>query len=317
MSFASPAWLAGLALLPLVVGVWVLSHHRARRYAVRFPATSTLALAAASAGSAASWRRYLPAACALAAIAALALALGRPHVSYQAPAKVASVMLVSDESGSMASSDVQPSRLAAAESAANTFIDRLPGDARVGAIAFSSAPNAVQAPSTDHTAARNVIDSQSANGATDTGDALALALALLRASPSKHPPAAIVLLSDGQANTGLNVITAAQEAATDRVPIYTVALGTPNGTLPNPEPFAPPVSVPPDPQLMAQIAQVSHGRTFDAQSADELSSIYRRLGDKLGSVTRQREVTADFAIGGLVLLLLAAAGSTRWSARLP
>jgi Ca-activated chloride channel family protein len=77
------------------------------------------------------------------------------------------------------------------------------------------------------------------------------------------------------------------------------------------------VAVPPDPQLMQQIAQLSGGRSFNAKSAGELSSIYKQLGRKLGSVTRKREVTAVFAAGGLVLLLLGAGMSTRWSGRLP
>jgi Ca-activated chloride channel family protein len=68
---------------------------------------------------------------------------------------------------------------------------------------------------------------------------------------------------------------------------------------------------------MQQIARVSGGRAFNAQSAGELSSIYRRLGSQLGSVSRSREVTSEFAIAGLVLLLLAAAGSARWAGRLP
>ena len=109
----------------------------------------------------------------------------------------------------------------------------------------------------------------------------------------------------------------ARQAAGDKVPIYTVALGTPNGVLPNPDPLAPPVAVPPDPQLMQEIARLSGGRAFDAQTADELSSIYKHLGSRLGSVTRKREVTAVLAAGGLALLLLAAAGSTRWASRLP
>src|SRR5919201_6730777 len=102
---------------------------RARRYAVRFPAVSTLAAAASGVG--ASWRRHLPAAFALAAIAALALALARPRVSYSAPVEQASLMLVTDHSGSMAATDVQPTRLAAAQRAANAFIDQLPARALV------------------------------------------------------------------------------------------------------------------------------------------------------------------------------------------
>jgi Ca-activated chloride channel homolog len=314
MNFASPVWLAALALIPIGVAGSVAARRRARRYAIRFPAVSTLRLAAAGGRS---WRRHLPAVLALAAIAALALALARPRVSYSTPVDQASVMLVTDHSGSMAATDVQPTRLAAAESAANTFIDQMPASALVGAVAFSSSPDAAQAPSANHALARAIIDGQSANGATATGDALELALQLLHGADPKHPPSAIVLLSDGAANAGIDVTTVARQAAHDRIPIDTVALGTPDGTLPDAGPFGSPVAVPPDPQLMQEIAQLSGGRSFDAQDADTLSSIYKQLGRQLGSVTRRRDVTADFAIGGLVFLLLAAGTSTRWAGRLP
>jgi Ca-activated chloride channel family protein len=314
MSFAAPLWLGSLALIPIAIAASIAARRRARRYAVRFPAVSTLALAA---GPGTSWRRRLPPALALAALAALALALARPHVSYSAPVGQGSVMLVTDHSGSMAATDVEPTRLAAAERAADTFINRLPANVLVGAIAFSDSPDAVQAPQADHAAAQAVIDGQNANGATATGDALELALQLLKGSNPKHPPSAIVLLSDGAANAGINVSVVAQEAARDKIPIDTVALGTPDGTLPSQIPFGPPVAVPPDPELMRQIAELSGGRSFNAQTADQLSSIYKQLADRLGSVTRKREVTVAFAIGGLAFLLLAAATSTRWSGRLP
>ena len=316
MSFAAPVWLASLALIPIALAVSIAARRRARRYAIRFPAVATLALAA-GAGSGRSWRRHLPSAFLLAAIAALALALARPHLSYSAAVDQASVVLVTDHSGSMAATDVSPTRLAAAERAADTFIDRMPASALVGAIAFSDSPDAVQAPVVNHAAARAIIDGQSAGGATATGDALALALQLLHGSNPKHPPSAIVLLSDGAANAGLDVGTVARQAAQEKIPIDTVALGTPNGTLPSADPFAPAVAVPPDPQLMQEIAQLSGGRAFNAQSADELSSIYKQLAQRLGSVARKREVTVELAIGGLAFLLLAGAASTRWSGRLP
>ncbi|HTT28594.1 MAG TPA: VWA domain-containing protein [Solirubrobacteraceae bacterium] len=314
MSFASPLWLAALALIPIAIAAQIAARRRARRYAVRFPAVSTLRLAAA-AGS--SWLRHLPVIFVLAAIAALAFALARPRVSYSAAVDKASVMLVTDHSGSMAATDVQPTRLAAAERAANTFIDQLPSNVLVGAIAFSDSPDAVQGPVSNHNAARTIINGQTASGATATGDALQLALQLLRGADKKHPPSAIVLLSDGAANAGVDVGTVAREAAQDKIPIDTVALGTPNGVLPSPAPFAPATAVPPDPELMQEIAQLSGGRSFNAQTADELSSIYKQLGHQLGSVTRKRDVTAVFAIGGLAFLLLGAAGSTRFSGRLP
>ena len=314
MTFSNPAWLAALALIPLAIAAAVLARRRTRRYAIRFTALSTLQQAAAAGNG---WRRLLPAAFLLAAIASLALALARPHVSYSAPVDQASVVLVSDESGSMASNDVQPTRLAAAERAANSFIDQLPAKAQVGAVAFSTTPNSVQAPVTDHGATRSVIDSQTPGGATDTGDSLAEALSLLHGGQAKHPPSAIVLLSDGAANRGPDPTQIARQAAKDKIPIYTIALGTPGGMLANPDPLGPPVPVPPDPQLMAQIAEISGGRTFNAQSADVLSAIYKGLGHQLGSVSRKREVTVEFALGGLVLLLFAVGGATRWSPRLP
>jgi Ca-activated chloride channel family protein len=250
-------------------------------------------------------------------MAALALALARPQFPYRAAVNQASVMLVTDHSGSMAATDVTPSRLAAAVNAANTFINQLPSGARIGAIAFSDSPDAVQAPASDHDAARAIIDAQTAQGATDTGDSLALALKLLDGSNPKHPPSAIILLSDGSANAGVNPVTVAQEAKKDRIPIYTVALGTAHGTLPNPNPFSSPVPVPPDPALMRQIADASGGRAFNARTADQLSSIYHHLGSQLGGVKRHRDTTYVFAVAGGVLLLLAAGASARWSGLLP
>jgi Ca-activated chloride channel family protein len=314
MSFGTPLWLAGLAAVPVALIAYVRARRRARRYAVRFTAVPTLRLAA---GRASSWQRHVPAALALAAIAALVLALARPHTSYRTAVDEASMMLVTDHSGSMAATDVQPTRLAAAERAANTFIDQLPGKARVGAVAFSSSPDAAQAPVTNHAAARAIIGAQAANGATATGSALELALQLLHGGDRKHPPSGIVLLSDGAANTGVDPVAVARQAAQDKVPIYTVALGTANGTLPNPDPFGPPVSVPPDPQLMQQIARVSGGLAFNAQSAGELSSIYKRLGADLGSVSRKREVTGAFVAVALVLLVVAALASVIRAGRLP
>jgi Ca-activated chloride channel family protein len=251
--------------------------------------------------------RALPAALGLLAVALIGLALARPHIPYQQSVGQASVMLVTDHSGSMAATDVSPTRLAAAEAAADRFISGLPSSVKLGAVAFGSSPDAVQSPVTDHSAARQVIDGQTADGATDTGDALALALQLLHGNVKNHPPSAIVLLSDGAANTGTDAVTVARQAHSQGIPIDTVALGTPNGELPGPDPFTPPTAVPPDPQLMAQIASASGGRTFTAQSSDELSSIYTGLAKELGSVPRQRDITWWFALAAAAALLVLAA----------
>lgn len=316
MSFADPLWLLALALIPLALLARWRARRRAGQYAVRFTAVGTVQDAI---DTGPGWRRRLPAAATLLALATLAFAaaaLARPQLNHRVPVGDASLMLVLDHSGSMASTDVQPTRLAAAVKAANTFIDQLPSTVRVGAVSFSTTPDAVQRSVANHAAARSIIDNQVADGGTDTGPALALALSLLDASDRHHPPSAIVLLSDGAANLGENPVTVAAQAKQDRIPIYTVALGTPNGVLQEGT-FGPTVAVPPDPQLMDAIARTSGARAFDAQTADQLSSIYKTLGSQLSTVKRKRDVTAEVAAVAAVLLLLAVAASVRTAPRLP
>jgi Ca-activated chloride channel family protein len=314
--FGSPIWLLGLVLVPLALAAYAASRARARRYAVRFPAVSTLALAAAGVTS---WRRHLPSALALAALVALVLALAKPQATVSVPIQRAAIMLVTDHSGSMQADDVQPNRLAAAQRAARTFLDALPGTVRVGVVAYSDGIDAMQKPSSDHAGARDVIDAQVANGSTATGDALQVALDTLRSDRQhgRRPPAAIVLLSDGKTTSGRDPAPVARTAGRLKIPVYTVALGTRGATIPSPVPFGQPQSVAPDPETLRQIAQLSGGRAFTAEDQAELNSIYRTLGSQLGARRERREITAAFALGGLVLLLGAAASSLRWSGRLP
>ena len=314
MSFAAPLWLLTLALIPAAIAAYVLARRRRRRYAIRFPAVATVREVVATTSS---WERHVPTALAIAAMALLGVALARPRVTTRIPTGEANMMLVTDHSGSMAAQDVSPDRLSAAVAAANTFIDQLPNSVRVGAIGFGTSPDSVQGPSANHAEARSLENSLAANGGTDTGDALQLALQLLQGANAKHPPSAIVLLSDGAANAGPDPVSISQEAKKDRIPIYTVALGTAGGVLPSPDPLAPPQPVPPDPELMQEIARLSGGRAFNARSAGELSSIYKKLGSQLSSVTRKQEITWWFAAGGVVLLIGAVASSVRWSGRLP
>jgi len=313
MSFADPLWLIALALVPLVV-LW---QHRARRqptrYDVRFTAVASVRQAV-EAGS--RWSARAAVLAVLAAIAAAAVALARPQLPHRIPIGQASLMLVLDHSGSMAANDVSPTRLRAAIRAANGFIDQLPASARVGVIGFSNSADIVQQPVTSHAVVRRVIDGQVANGGTATGPALELALQLLRGTDRHHPPSAIVLLSDGAANIGVDPVVVAEQARHERIPIYTVALGTPGGTL-NTGPFSPPEPVPPDPQLMRQIAVESRARAFNAHTSDQLSSIYQSLGKQLSSVERKRDITPEVALLAAVLLLVAVGASTRTAVRLP
>jgi Ca-activated chloride channel family protein len=258
----------------------------------------------------------VPAALALAAVASLALAMAKPHHAVRVAVQKASIVLVTDHSGSMQATDVDPSRLSAAQHAARTFIDKLPGGVRLGAVTFSGTPDQVQAPTTDHGAARRVIDGQIASGPTATGEALQAALDAI-GTQRGHPPAAIVLLSDGATTTGRDPVGVAQLARRAHIPIYTVALGSPGATVPNPDPFQPPLSVAPDPATLKRISAVTHATAFTASDESRLNSIYQRLGSQLGSRKQDREMTAAFVIGGLVLLLGAGGMSLRSAGRLP
>jgi Ca-activated chloride channel homolog len=317
MSLGDPIWLLALLALPLLLVAQYARRKRARRFAVRFTGVSNLKLAAAAAGP--SWRRHIPTAFMFVALALLAIALAKPQRTVAVPVGRASVMMVLDHSLSMEADDVQPDRITAAKAAAHSFLDRIPKQVKVGAVAFSDTPDTVQAPSEDHSGAARVIDSQEPNGATDTGDALAVAIQALQRSTNggKLPPSSIVLLSDGRTTTGRDPVGVARQAAKLHIPIYTVSLGTENALIPNPGGFGPPVPVPPDPQLLGQIAKTSGGRAFTAEDDSQLSSIYKSLGSQLGTKGKKREITAAFALGGIAMLIAAAAASGRIAGRLP
>jgi Ca-activated chloride channel homolog len=248
----------------------------------------------------------------------LAVAAAKPQHTVRVARASASIMLVTDHSGSMQATDVRPNRLRAAQTAANDFIKELPSGVKLGIVAFSLQPDAAQAPTTDYSAVKKIVDSQVANGGTATGDALNAAVTLLQQDRLTKPKAsAIILLSDGARTVGRNPIPVAQQAAKLKIPIFTVALGTQDAVVPNPDPFGPPLPATPDPATLRQISRITHARSFAASDADRLGSIYKSLGSSLASKTEKRELTVGFGIAGLVLLLGAAGTSLRFGGRLP
>ena len=97
MTFREPLLLVGLALIPVALVAYVVAQRRRRRYAVRYTNVDLLALVAARVG----WARHIPAALALLALAALLVALGRPERTVAAEQRQATVVMVTDTSGSM------------------------------------------------------------------------------------------------------------------------------------------------------------------------------------------------------------------------
>jgi Ca-activated chloride channel homolog len=309
MSFAAPLFLLGLLVVPLGVALHALARRRRRRYAVRFPGVP---VAAAAVPAEPGWRRRAPAALLALAATGLVLALARPEATVAVPVEQASVVLVTDVSGSMQATDVAPNRLDAARSAAENFLDEAPEELRVGLVAFSDTSRVLQPPTIDHEQVRSALGQLTATGGTATGDGIDAALTALEPGQGdRRPPAAVVLLSDGAATAGRDPVAVAREAAQQDVPVYTVALGTPDGVVQGN------LRVPPDPEAMRQIAEASGGQAFEASDGDQLAAVYERLGSQLGTREETREITAAFAAAGLLLLGGAMAGSIRWLGRLP
>jgi Ca-activated chloride channel family protein len=313
LRFAEPTFLLVLLLVPLALLARMAAERRARRHAVRFPGVGVLAGVAGGGGL--PWRRLLPPAFFLAALAALAFALARPERTIAVPVERASIVLILDTSRSMLADDVAPDRFTAAREAADAFIDRLPSPVRVGIVGFSDSPYTVVRPTTDRTAVKNTLDGLAPNGGTATGPAIKAAVDALPPEKGRRPPSAIILLSDGKATVGGDPIPEAKRAGRARIPITTVALGSPDGVVQGP--FGQPLAVPPDPETLRRIAEVSGGHTYRVDDADRLQDVYRALGSRLGTRKRQHEVTSAFAGGALVLLLAAVATGVRWRVRLP
>jgi Ca-activated chloride channel homolog len=316
MSLASPLWLLAALTVPLMAGWALLQRRRRRRFAVRFPAASTLAAAVAQSPR---WRRRVPPALLACAAVALSVAMARPEATVAVPVERASVVLVTDESGSMAADDVDPTRLAAAQQAADRFLDRVPEELLVGFVSYSSQVDGALEPTTDHEVIRAAVAAQRAEGGTATGDALSAALDRLearRGEDGELAPAAIVLLSDGKTTEGSDPLVAARRAGDLGIPVYTVALGTPDGIVSG-GPFRAPIRVPPDPQTLREMAEESGGEAFEVEDAAELDRVYERLGSRIGTKPEQREISAAFAGAGLLLLLGGVGTGLRWRGRLP
>jgi Ca-activated chloride channel homolog len=307
MTFQSPWLLLGLALLPFLAWAYVGAEKRRRRAAAAFAAPAT---SASVVPRRPGWRRHMPLALAWLAIAALIGALARPQVSVAVPAEQATIVLAMDHSGSMAATDVAPSRLTAALDAGEAFLDKVPKRVRVGGVVFDNVAEAVQSPTTDRAVLREALkEAMKPSGGTATGDALAASLQMIKTA-GKKAPGAIVLLSDGKQTHGRDPLPVADEAKQLKIPIYTVALGTASGTLPNGD------AVPPDTATLEQIAQRSGGQAFTAADTDALSAVYKKLGSEVAMKKEPREVTAGFAGGAAILLLLGGGLSLRWFRRL-
>jgi Ca-activated chloride channel homolog len=320
LSFASPPLLAGLLLLPLLVLGYRYLQRRPNRYAVRYTNLDVLATVV---DSTRSWRRHAGLALFLLALTALLVGFARPSVNRLADREEATIVLVIDVSGSMQAKDVEPTRLAAAQKVVRDFMKRLPERFQVGVVAFSETAEVAAPATADRQLAIDAIDYLYPQRGTAIGDGLARGVEVARAAEAgnagQRRPAAILLLSDGSQTEGVLLPQeGAARAKSFKIPVYTIALGTPEGVVEfNRFGGTRIIPVPPDKPTLRQIAATTGGRFYEAESVGDLRSAYDKMGSLVSKVKRKQEVTFAFLAGGLVLLLAAAGIAVVTFPRLP
>jgi Ca-activated chloride channel family protein len=322
MTFRDPAMLAGLVLVPLAALAYMSLQRRRRQEATTFSNPALLPnLVTARPG----WRRHLPPVLILGALAALVIALARPQHPVAAPQRAATVMMVTDTSGSMNAADVDPDRLSAAVNAAKKLTDQLPPNFRLGLVTFADTADVQAPPTTDRDPVKAALDRLRASGGTAMATGLQRAIDLARApvpdasgKRTSRLPSVLVLLSDGKdTQSPIDPLEVARQAKELKIPIFTIALGTPTGEVQVQDQFGftQSIPVPPDTETLRQIASITGGRYFAAPDAARLESIYSNLGTKLSSKPIEKEVTAAFAGGAIVLLLAGGGLSLMWFGR--
>ncbi len=315
MTFQWPVMLAVLAVLPLLGAVYVWALRRPARRPVAF---TQLALVQQAASVSSPWRRHVPAGLTALALAAIILALARPVAPMPVPAVQNTVVLSIDVSRSMLADDLPPNRMEAAKAAAIEFVHTLPRGLKVGLVTFSSFAIVVVPPTADRSRVVDAIGVLSTEFATAIGDGLLEAVWALPGrerpvspfmpSPPPRPPVppgTIVLLSDGQSNRGVLPQDAARVAREQEARVYTVGIGTPEGTFLNLGGRS--IWVRLDEDTLREIAEITGGSYYHATSALELRRVYRQLSRTIGWESRPTEVSA-LAAGAAVLLLVGAVG---------
>jgi len=294
VSFAHPLWLVAAALA-VAAFAWLYTTLERRRDAQallysnldfalgamkpsRLPATAMLVAALIGVGT-------------------LAASLAGPRFTARVPTRDGTVMICIDTSGSMRARDIAPTRWAAARAAARAFIDAVPAGTRVGIVSFSSGANIIQAPTDDLDAARDALERiPPANGGTAIGDALEAAASQL---PEKGRRA-IVLLTDGVNNRGVDPLEASRQIGAKGVVISTVGIGTSDSgeIIPGTTELA---TI--DETELRTIASNGRGSYAQATNAADLTATFRRIA--LDTVWEKKRIDASLplALGGGVLLL--------------
>jgi Ca-activated chloride channel family protein len=334
MSFEWPEALFLLLALPLLVWGYVALLRRRKKQAIRY---SSLALVKAAVDAAPTWRRHVPPALLLAALGAMIVAVARPAALVTLPSNNETVILAMDVSGSMRATDVEPTRLAAAQVAAKQFIAEVPDSVKVGIVAFAGTATVAQAPTRNREELVAAIDRFQLQRATAIGSAIIVSMATLFPDggydvaafaydkrkrpqgnfkpmpPGSYASAVIILLTDGQRTAGPDSIEAARLAAERGVRIYTVGVGTPQGSIVGIEGWSMRVRL--DEETLKAIADLTRGEYFYAGTAPDLKKVYQNLNSRFVLETRKTEIGALFTALAAALVVLAAGLSLAWFGR--
>ncbi|MCK6583140.1 MAG: VWA domain-containing protein [Anaerolineales bacterium] len=350
MSFLWSPLLVLLSIIPFIVVAYILLLRRRRKFAVRY---SSLSLVREAASHQTWLRRHLPFALFLLALTSLILALGRPVATVTVPSNQATIILAIDVSRSMCATDISPNRLEVAKDAAQAFVQNHRSGRQIGIVAFAGFAELVQPPTTDTRALHSAIENLTTARRTAIGSAILRSIDALaevddRIAPSDNvsassgifelPPSEvelsphiIVLLTDGSSNAGPFPLTAAAQAVSRGIRVYTIGYGTVNNTSPmdcgdsfgdqfgfgwggsqwNQQNFRD-FRLQLDETTLKQIADMTGGAYYAATSADELEEVFQNLPSYV-IVTRETiEVSVFFTAFATLMILLAMALSFRW-----
>jgi Ca-activated chloride channel family protein len=349
MRFISPTLLWLFVAVPLLVALYLLMLRRRKPAAVRVASIEVIREAL---GGAQRIRRHLPPLLLLIALATMLVAVARPTSFITLPSEQRTIVLAIDVSLSMRATDVEPSRIAAAQEAAKAFINEQPGDVRIGIVSFAGTALLVQAPTQNREDLINAIDRLDLQRHTAIGSGLIMALATIfpdagidlesmifgaaardtgrgvaieqagksqtktvaPVPPGSYPSAAIILLSDGRRTTGPDPMEAAKMAADRGVRVFTVGLGSAQGGMAGFEGFSMYMRF--DEEALKAIAEVTRGAYFSAASAAELKNVYQELNTRFMLEKKETEVSALFTAIAALLAVVAATLSVLWSPRL-
>ena len=350
MTFLWPQFLWLLLAVPLLVWAYVWLLARKKKLALRY---ASLNIVKEAMGQNNNIRRHIPPALFLAAIALMLVAAARPLAVITLPSQQETIILAMDVSGSMRATDVQPSRIVAAQNAAKAFLQELPRTVKVGIVAFAGSAQVAQIPTVNREDLVSAIDRFQLQRGTAIGNGIVLSLATLfpdagidiaslsygrdkprggglqldkdpnskdpkkdfvPLAPGSYGSAAIILLTDGQRTTGVDSLDAAKLAADRGVRVYTVGIGTVNGETIGFEGWSMRVRL--DEETLKAIATRTNADYFYAGTAADLKAVYEKLSSRLTVEKKETEIAGLLALVASLLALASAALSLLWFNRI-